>query len=246
VTAATYGDASHVSQIAVNRYGLLTSASSVAISIAVSAINNLGAGVGTFLTTPTSANLKAAVTDETGSGSLVFATSPTLVTPNIGAASGASLQLSGLTASSAVATDASKNLVSVTNTGSGNNVLATSPTLVTPNLGTPSAVTLTNGTALPISTGVGGLGTGVATFLGTPSSANLKAAVTDETGSGALVFGTSPTLTTPNLGTPSAINLANATNLPASVILTALLTLPTTLPASPNQLWWNGGVLSLS
>jgi len=56
---------------------------------------------------------------------------------------------STLTASSAVATDASKNLVSVTNTGTGNNVLATSPTLVTPALGTPSALVLTNATGLP-------------------------------------------------------------------------------------------------
>jgi hypothetical protein len=51
-------------------------------------------------------------------------------------------------------------------TGSGNVVRATSPTLVTPNLGTPSAGTLTNATGLPISTGVSGLGTGVATALG--------------------------------------------------------------------------------
>jgi hypothetical protein len=57
--------------------------------------------------------------------------------------------LAGLTASSAVATDASKNLVSVTNTGTGNNVLATSPTLVTPILGTPQSGTLTNCTGLP-------------------------------------------------------------------------------------------------
>jgi hypothetical protein len=49
---------------------------------------------------------------------------------------------------------------------------------------------------LPISTGVSGLGTGVATFLATPSSTNLRAAVTDETGTGSLVFATSPTLTT--------------------------------------------------
>jgi len=52
--------------------------------------------------------------------------------------------LAGLTASSAVATDASKNLVSVTNTGTGNNVLATSPTLVTPILGTPTSGNLVN------------------------------------------------------------------------------------------------------
>jgi hypothetical protein len=45
-------------------------------------------------------------------------------------------------------------------------------------------------------TGITSFGTGVATFLGTPSSANLLAAVTDETGTGALVFGTSPTFTT--------------------------------------------------
>jgi hypothetical protein len=51
---------------------------------------------------------------------------------------------SNLTASSAVATDASKNLVSVTNTGTGSNVLATSPTLVTPVLGTPSSGTLSS------------------------------------------------------------------------------------------------------
>jgi len=51
---------------------------------------------------------------------------------------------SSLTALSAVATDASKNLVSVTNTGTGNNVLATSPTLVTPILGTPASGSLVN------------------------------------------------------------------------------------------------------
>jgi len=54
-------------------------------------------------------------------------------------------------------------------------------------------------------TGITSLGTGVATFLGTPSSANLAAAVTDETGSGALVFGTSPTLASPTItGTGTA------------------------------------------
>jgi hypothetical protein len=48
-------------------------------------------------------------------------------------------------------------------------------------------------------TGLTALGTGVATFLGTPSSANLASAVTDETGSGLLVFATSPTITTPRI-----------------------------------------------
>ena len=78
-------------------------------------------------------------------------------------------------------------------------------------LGTPSSGTLTNATGLPIGTGVSGLGTGVATFLATPSSANLISAVTDETGTGALVFATSPTLVTPALGTPASGNLTNTT-----------------------------------
>lgn len=72
-----------------------------------------------------------------------------------------------------------------------------SPAFTTPDLGTPSAATLTNATGLPISTGVSGLGTGVATFLATPSSANLATAVTGETGSGALMFGTGPTASDP-------------------------------------------------
>jgi hypothetical protein len=48
-------------------------------------------------------------------------------------------------------------------------------------------------------TGITSLGTGIATFLGTPSSSNLRSAITDETGSGSLVFGTSPTIDTPTL-----------------------------------------------
>jgi hypothetical protein len=60
-------------------------------------------------------------------------------------------------------------------------------------------------------TGITSFGAGVATWLGTPSSANLAAAVTDETGTGALVFATSPTLVTPVLGTPTSGTLSGCT-----------------------------------
>lgn len=85
-------------------------------------------------------------------------------------------------------------------------------------LGTPLSGTLSSCTGLPIGSGVSGLGTGVATFLGTPSSANLAAAVTGETGSGALVFATSPAFTTPALGTPTAGVLSSCTGYPTSAL----------------------------
>jgi hypothetical protein len=67
---------------------------------------------------------------------------------------------SALSASQAVFTDASKNLISVATTGTGNVVRATSPTLITPALGTPTALVLTNATGLPVAGG----GTGDASF----------------------------------------------------------------------------------
>lgn len=93
-------------------------------------------------------------------------------------------------------------------TGTGALVFGTSPTLVTPALGTPASGTLTNATGLPVSTGIAGLAANVATFLATPSSANLAAAVTDETGTGAAVFANTPTLVTPVIGAATGTSLA--------------------------------------
>jgi hypothetical protein len=87
-------------------------------------------------------------------------------------------------------------------------------------------VSLTSGVTgtLPVAnggTGITSLGTGIATFLETPSSSNLAAALTDEAGSGTVAFTTSPTFVTPTLGAAAATSIAFADALVGSALATA-------------------------
>jgi hypothetical protein len=91
-------------------------------------IPDLASGIAAWLANPTSANLRSAITDETGTGLLVFNTSPTFVTPVLG-------------------TVTSGNISACT---------STSMVMVTPILGTPTSGALTNCTGLPLTTGVTG------------------------------------------------------------------------------------------
>ena len=126
-----------------------------------------GANVQAFLAVPSSANLRAAMTDETGTGVLVFNTSPTLITPALG------------TPSALVGTNITGTAAGLT---AGN---------VTTNANLTGAIT----------------SVGNAASLGSFTSAQLLAALTDETGIGANVFANTPTLVTPVIGAATGTSL---------------------------------------
>jgi hypothetical protein len=160
-------------------------------TVALSA-NNLS-----FFAATTSAQLAGVISDETGSGALVFATSPTLVTPVLGVASATSVNKVAITTPA----------TSATLTIADGKTLTASNTLTFTGTDTSSVAFGTGGT-------VAYTANKLSVFAAT-TSAELAGVISDETGSGALVFATSPTLVTPVLGTPSSGNLSNCTNVPA-------------------------------
>jgi|GEM_PF-1600976 len=173
------------------------------------------------------------VLNTTGSTNITLPTSGTLLNSSSGATAGANSNITSLSGLTTPLSVSQGGTGASTATGSGSAVLATSPTLVTPNLGTPSSVALTNATGLPIS-GLTGLGSGVASALG--------ATVTGS--SGGIVLGTAPTISNANLtGVPTVPTPAVGTNSTAAAnaaFVAAHSPCPSILDYGGN----NGGVVS--
>lgn len=167
----------------------------------------------------TSANLAAAITDETGSGSLVFATSPTLVTPTLGVASATTINKVTLTAP---ATGSTLTIADGKTLTASNTLTFTGTDSSSVAFGTGGTVAYTGGT--------------LAQFAAT-TSAQLAGVINDETGSGALVFATSPSLTTPALSgeTFSTTNNVSAgTNAQGQGALSSDYNVVTTAASNPS------------
>jgi hypothetical protein len=164
-------------------------------------ITSFGTGIATFLGTPSSANLAAALTDEAGSGTVAFTTSPSFTTPDIGVATATSVN--GTTIPS------SKTLVVTTDKL---NVLAAT------------------------------------------SSSELAGIISDETGTGALVFANTPTLVTPNIGAATGTSLVLSGDLTVNGTTTTINSTEITIDdknltlgsvASPTDAGADGGGLTL-
>jgi hypothetical protein len=152
-------------------------------------LTNKSISFGSNTITMTSAQLATAVSDETGSGSLVFATSPTLVTPTLGVATATSINKVAITAP---ATSATLTIADGKTLTASNTLTFTGTDTSSVNFGAGGTVAYTGST--------------LAQFAST-TSLQLAGVISDETGSGSLVFATSPTLVTPVLGAATATSI---------------------------------------
>ena len=152
-------------------------------------LTNKTISFGSNTVTMTSAQLATAVSDETGSGALVFATSPTLVTPTLGVASATSI-----------------NKVTLTAPATGSTLTIADGKTLTAN----NTLTFTGTDTSSVAFGGGGTVAYVADKLSAfaaTTSAELAGVISDETGTGALVFANTPTLVTPVLGAATATSI---------------------------------------
>ena len=186
----------------------------------------LGNGASAITAITTSAALAAAISDETGSGALVFANTPTLVTPILGVASATSINKVAITApaTSATLTIANGKTITVSNT-----------------------LTFTGTDTSSVAFGAGGTvaytGNKLDVFAAT-TSAELKTVISDETGSGSLVFADTPTLVTPVLGAATATSINGLTITSSTGTLT--ITNGKTLTSSNTLAGTDGKVLTLT
>ena len=165
-------------------------------------------GLNQFAAT-TSAQLAGVISDETGAGALVFAESPTLVTPALGTpASGVMTNATGT--ATGLTSGITNGLKSTTTTVNVSAATAPSIGQILTATGTAAATWQT-----PATSG-DALTTDKLDQFAATTSAELRGVISDETGTGALVFGSSPTLVTPALGTPSSGVMTNATGLPVT------------------------------
>ena len=206
------------------------------------------------LAATSSSELAGVISDETGTGALVFANSPTLVTPALGTpASGVLTNCTGTASGLTAGTASVATTVTITdneNTNEENAIIfAAGGDVDGGNLGLESDGTLTYNPSTGKITATGFIGaltgnadtvtngvytTSKLSVLAATSSSELAGVISDETGTGALVFANSPTLVTPALGTPASGVLTNCTGT-ASGLTAGTASVATTVTITDNE-----------